>query len=142
MPFENISADEHVAFISSLKSGQYNLLLGAGASLDSSNERGRLPSGGAFKNDLARLKEANQTQALQRIFALLNEAEIEEHVRKRFSDCTPGPTYQLLSTFIWKRAFTFNIQPGFRFFFDPESSFMIRSPPNAVQDPTSPTSDR
>ena len=39
MPFESISEEQREAFISSLKAGQYNLLLGAGASMDSSNAK-------------------------------------------------------------------------------------------------------
>jgi hypothetical protein len=109
MPFENITPEQHEAFLSSLKWGQYNLLLGSGASVDSFNKRGPLPTGGAFKDDLAELKGANKSQSLQRIFALLSKKEIAEHVQGRFEGCTAGPTYQLLSTFIWKRTFTFNI---------------------------------
>jgi hypothetical protein len=109
MPFEAISDEQRAAFISSLKSGQYNLLLGSGASMDSFNVRGTLPSGTQFRNDLALLKKANSSQPLQKVFSLLRQGEIEEHVTKRFSQCTPGATYLLLSSFIWKRAFTFNI---------------------------------
>lgn len=104
MPFENITPEQHEAFLSSLKWGQYSLLLGAGASIDSFNKVGLLPLGGAFKDQLAVLKSANKSQPLQRIFSLLTKSEIVEHVQRRFEGCTPGPTYQLLSTFIWKRA--------------------------------------
>ncbi len=83
MPFENITTEQHAAFVSSLKSGQYNLLLGAGASVDSYNKIGQLPTGGVFKGDLATLKGANPSQPLQRIFALLSKQEIADHVTKR-----------------------------------------------------------
>ncbi len=53
MPFENITAEHHAAFLSSLKAGQYNLLLGAGVSMDSSNARGNLPSGSALSLTLS-----------------------------------------------------------------------------------------
>ncbi|WP_454648412.1 P-loop NTPase [Bradyrhizobium liaoningense] len=109
MAFENISEEQHASFVSSLRAGQYNLLLGAGASMDSSNSRGNLPSGTTFRNDLAVLKQANSNQPLQKIFSLLTPSEIKEHVTERFSNCSPGLTYQLLASFVWKRAFTFNI---------------------------------
>lgn len=109
MPFESISEEQREAFISSLRAGQYNLLLGAGASMDSSNGREHLPSGTRLRDDLAAVKNANPNQPLQKIFSLLDAKEIEEHVTKRFSNCTPGPTYHLLASFIWKRAFTFNV---------------------------------
>jgi SIR2-like domain len=109
MPFESISEEQREAFISSLKAGQYNLLLGAGASMDSSNGKEQLPSGTKLREDLAAAKNANPSQPLQKIFSLLDAKEVEQHVTKRFSNCTAGPTYLLLSSFVWKRAFTFNI---------------------------------
>jgi hypothetical protein len=109
MPFESVSEEQRDAFISSLRVGQYNLLTGAGASMDSSNGKGLLPSGTSLRNELATLKNANPNQPLQKIFSLLDAKEVEEHVTKRFSNCVPGPTYQLLRSFIWKRVFTFNV---------------------------------
>jgi hypothetical protein len=125
MPFEAISDEQHAAFISSLKSGQYNLLLGSGASMDSSNGKETLPSGTQFRNDLALLKKANAAQPLQKVFSLLNKGEIEEYVTKRFLYCTPGPTYLLLSSFIWKRAFTFNIDDAMETAYERETAKQV-----------------
>jgi SIR2-like domain len=122
MPFEAISDEQHAAFVSSLKSGQYNLLLGSGASMDSSNGKETLPSGTKFRNDIAQIKQANPAQPLQKLFSLLKPAEIELHVTKRFSNCTAGPTYLLLSTFIWKRAFTFNIDDAMEFAYERDAA--------------------
>ena len=109
MAFDNITQEQCAAFLSSLKSGQYNLLLGAGVSMDASNARGDLPSGDAFRKDLCKLKGANENRSLQKVFALLDVSEVKEHVTERFVNCSPGPTLLSLSSFIWKRAFTFNI---------------------------------
>ena len=54
-------------------------------------------------------RKERQIQASRSVFSLLDAKEVEQHVTKRFSSCTAGPTYLLLSSFIWKRAFTFNI---------------------------------
>ncbi|ENN87545.1 hypothetical protein RHSP_44368 [Rhizobium freirei PRF 81] len=109
MTFKNITSSQHDAFISSLAAGQYNLLLGAGASMDSRNAFGLLPSGESFKEELCGVTGAASKHSLQRVFSLLREDQIEPHVTKRFSECHPGPTPKLLSHFIWKRLFTWNI---------------------------------
>jgi hypothetical protein len=62
MPFESISEEDHAAFVASLSLGQYNLLLGAGASMDSFNGCGLLPSGTALQAHLTALKKANPRQ--------------------------------------------------------------------------------
>lgn len=109
MTFKDITAPQHEAFISSLASGRYNLLLGAGSSMDSCNIKGKLPDGETFKNDLCKIAGASQKHSLQRVFNLLTPDQISEHVTKRFIDCTPGKTAELLSKFLWKRIFTWNI---------------------------------
>lgn len=122
MPFDNITQDQHAAFLSSLKFGQYNLLTGAGVSSDSTNALGNLPGGNAFKEELCRLKGAETNKSLQKIFALLDASEIGERVTKRFANCIPGPTLLRLSTFIWKRAFTFNIDDAMEAAYRPEEA--------------------
>lgn len=97
------------AIASSLRAGQYNLLLGAGVSLDSSNTKGDLPSGETFRQDLCKLKGANSRSSLQRVYSSLSKAEIDEHVIERFSACKAGQTVQKIKDFVWKRIFTFNI---------------------------------
>jgi hypothetical protein len=87
MSFESISEEQHAAFVSSLRAGQYSLLLGAGASMDSSNGGEDLPSGTKFRDDLATLKGANPNQPLQKLFSLLTAPEIQENVTERFSNC-------------------------------------------------------
>jgi hypothetical protein len=109
MPFKSISDQQREAFLSTLKAGQYNLLLGAGSSMDSSNGHGFIPSGDAFKNELSKLKDVESKYTLQRIFGLLTPDEIDEHVTARFSGCKPGETAKLIASFLWKRIFTWNI---------------------------------
>ena len=77
----------------SLRSGRYSLLLGAGTSIDSKNQKGDyLPSGGDFRADLCKLKGAKESSSLQRVYSTLTKPEIAKHVVERFQKCTPGPT--------------------------------------------------
>lgn len=109
MPFKTIRVDQMEAFRSGLKAGSYNLLLGAGASMDAKNELGDLPGGNALKNNLCKIKDVSEAYSLQRVFSLLNSQEVNEHVFQRFVNCVPGPTAKLISSFVWKRIFTWNI---------------------------------
>lgn len=103
-------ADKLSSIASSVRAGHYNLLLGAGVSLDSKNSRGEfLPSGDRFRLDLCKLKGARETSSLQRVYSTLTESEIQEQVIDRFSKCIPGPTLEKFTKFIWRRIFTFNI---------------------------------
>jgi hypothetical protein len=97
------------SFKSSLRAGQYNLLLGAGVSLDSQNSIGFIPSGSKLRAELCKLKGVSETKTLQKVFELLDEAEIDEIITKRFSGCRSGKTLKKMSKFIWKRIFTWNI---------------------------------
>lgn len=109
MPFKNITPEQKAAFVSALKAGQYNLLLGSGSSMDASNSFGRLPSGDGLKKELCTAKNVSENYSLQRVFSLLQPDEIDRLVTKRFLDCTPGKTAHLILSFIWKRIFTWNI---------------------------------
>jgi hypothetical protein len=102
--------DTLASISSTLKSGQYTLLLGAGISLDSTNSIGqKLPGTNEFRLDLCRLKGARESSTLQRVFSTLTPAEIEEHVVKRFRGCKPGPSLTYVPKFVWRRIFTFNV---------------------------------
>lgn len=107
--FQNITDTQLDAFQSSLRAGQYNLLLGSGISLDSYNVRGRLPDADQLRSELCTEKNANTNTTLQRVFPLLNAKEIESLVTSRFLNCTAGPSVAQLPSFVWKRIFTFNI---------------------------------
>ncbi|HTW51935.1 MAG TPA: SIR2 family protein [Stellaceae bacterium] len=109
MPFKDISPLQHDAFVSSLRAGHYNLLLGAGASVDASNNFGLLPAGAAFKDTLCALKNVSVNYSLQRVYELLTPPEIDKYVTARFKDAVPGDTTKLISSFIWKRIFTWNL---------------------------------
>lgn len=109
MSFRNITTDQHDLFVTSLMSGHYSLLLGAGASMDCENHFGKLPSGKEFKKELCDFKAVSADYSLQQIYSLLTPAEVKKLVTDRFSAAKPGPTYNDLATFVWRYIFTWNI---------------------------------
>ena len=109
MPFASISDDQHYFFRRALTAGHYTLLLGSGISTDSTNAKGHLPTANQLRLALSKLKGASDTAPLQQVFPLLTPAEIREHVTEHFINCTPGPSLTKFPAFIWRRAFTFNI---------------------------------
>lgn len=100
-----------------IRSGGYNLLLGAGVSLDSfsspnshSYRNKKLPGAGTLTEDILALKPGvKKSSSLQRIFRTLNDAEIQDHITERFRETVPGETVKLITNFRWKRIFTLNI---------------------------------
>ena len=109
MPFASISEDQNFFFKRALTAGHYTLLLGSGISTDSTNAKGPLPSADQLRLSLCKLKGAPETAPLQQVFSLLTPAETREHVTEHFLNCTPGPSLTQFPAFIWRRAFTFNI---------------------------------
>ena len=59
---KSMQSDQKNALIASARSGEYNLFLGAGISLDSVNGLGaNLPSGAAFKDELCAITGAKSS---------------------------------------------------------------------------------
>ena len=93
-----------------LIAGGYNLLLGAGVSLDSTDANGAfLPSSDAMRQRLCKLTGAPDTTTLTRVYNLLTADQIKSALVEPFSPCTPGHTVSRLSHFLWRRLFTLNI---------------------------------
>jgi hypothetical protein len=94
----------------SLFAGQYNLLLGSGVSLDSFDRKGaQLKSAAELTTSLCGLKGVNPTTLLSRVSLLLNTDEIEQHITKPYSSCRAGETVKRLTSFVWRTAFTLNV---------------------------------
>ena len=109
MPFVNISEGQQSAFNRALVSGHYTLLLGSGVSTDSTNVKGPLPSAEKLGRTLCEYKGVPPTAPLQQIFSLLDPSEVRQYVTDYFVNCSPGPSLTKFPAFIWRRAFTFNI---------------------------------
>jgi hypothetical protein len=98
------------SFKETLLSGGYNLLFGAGISLDSTDHRGKnLPRAEALREELCRVTGAAPSTAMARVAPLLTDQQRQSILVERFRGCTPGPSVSLLSHYLWRRAFTFNI---------------------------------
>lgn len=105
-----LTDDQTERLIRDIRTGRYSLLLGAGASFGGKNKQGiALPLGGSYAAELADLKKVPTTTPLQRVFALLNDAERQTLVIDRFTGCTPSAALEAIPTFIWKRIFSLNI---------------------------------
>lgn len=105
-----LSSSELEQIKSSLFAGHYNLLLGSGISMDSTNGAGqKLKSAGALAEELIALKGLRPNTPLSRATMTLDEREIDKYVTKPFSSCRAGATVKQITSFVWKTAFTFNI---------------------------------
>jgi hypothetical protein len=94
----------------SIRRGRYNLLVGAGVSLDSSDHLGqKLPSATKLTQGLCALKDARAGTSLQRVFSTLTDQEIEDHLVNVFADCRAGETVLGIPSFLWRRVFTLNV---------------------------------
>lgn len=106
----NLTEDERDRLATSIRSGEYNLLIGAGASLKSLGGDGKeLPTGRGLADELAMHKGVRPGASLQRVFELLTDGEVNRLVTKRFQSCVPGPAIRQIPKFPWRRIFTLNI---------------------------------
>lgn len=95
---------------SNLFSGHYNLLLGSGISLDSTDQYNNpLKSASDLAIELCELKTVNKNTSLSRVSLLLNSDERKQYITTPYSKCLPGETVKRITSFIWNSIFTFNV---------------------------------
>lgn len=89
---------------------KYNLLLGAGVSLDATDRRGK-PLLGAeeLRTKLCTVTDSRPSSPLWRVAGLLNPAQIHDYLTTPYYGCKAGPTLTALTRFAWRTAFTLNI---------------------------------
>lgn len=95
-----------------VKTGKYNLLLGAGVSLDSiSGDKERTcPGAGALRDELQdALPKVRAGSSLNRLYKTMTEDQITDLITRRFLNCMPGETVKAIASFRWRRIFTLNI---------------------------------
>lgn len=105
-----LSSDDLESFRLGLFSGQYNLLLGSGVSLDSRDRNGlELKSTTALTKELCTYKGVPENTTLSRVSLLLDSSETDKYLTQPYVGCRPGETVKRLTSYVWKTVFTFNI---------------------------------
>jgi hypothetical protein len=93
-----------------LFSQKYNLLLGAGVSLDSTDQRNETLLGAEdLRKELCAISASRDSSPLWRVAGLLTVREVDTYITSRYNNCKAGPTLRALTQFAWKMAFTLNI---------------------------------
>lgn len=140
MPFSDLQFDQ---LARSIRAGEYNILLGAAASLGSMNRKAKaLPLAEELRSSLCNLKKAKAATSLQRIYGTLTKDDVENHIIKPFEGCQPGSTLRSLTGFMWRRIFTLNIDDALEAAYEDEDTYQELSVYNykdiyeEVRDPT------
>ena len=93
-----------------LYAGQYNLLLGSGTSVDSlGHDKKPLQSAAELAASLCRIKSVPESTPLASVSLLLSPEDINKHLTTPYSNCRAGETPKRITSFVWRSAFTFNI---------------------------------
>ncbi|ETT28848.1 hypothetical protein RAJCM14343_1567 [Rhodococcus aetherivorans] len=109
---EQVPSDQRDQFLQTLISGKYNLLLGAGASVDSTDKHGlSLPSGTGLTEEINSIAGSSQKQLSDAYEIALDRArpEIENYFKNRFIDCVPAHWWTIFSECVWNRIWTLNV---------------------------------
>jgi hypothetical protein len=137
-----ISGEHRLDFQRTLYAGGYNLLFGAGISLDSQNGYGSALQGAdALRKNLCALKGVPDSTSLSRVASLLTQDEIREQLIRPFRNCTPHPSLHPLVSYLWRRAFTLNIDDVIEALYGGTEVKQTYSSIN-YDDPFEPTPDR
>ena len=105
-----IPGEYKLDFERTLLQGGYNLLLGAGISMDSDNAVGtKVQSADNLRRQLCTLKGVPDTMSLTRVAGLLTDAEVSRYLVQPFSNCVAAATLLPVVAYLWRRVFTFNI---------------------------------
>ncbi|HRO37576.1 SIR2 family protein [Thauera sp.] len=89
---------------------KYNLLLGAGVSLDSTDRYGKELQGAEdLRKSLCALTGSRESSPLWRVAGNLTPAQVDTHLTQPYHGCKAGFTLKLLTRFAWRTAFTLNI---------------------------------
>lgn len=115
-----------------IATGKYNLLLGAGVSLDSPSgiPGENCPSAGRLQKLLSDIQPKMRSgSSLSRLYKTLNAKEVDEQITSRFANCAAGETITAISRFRWRRVFTLNVDDAL------EMAYETASVPTQIAQP-------
>jgi hypothetical protein len=129
-------------FQRTLYAGGYNLLFGSGVSLESENGLGnRLQSADDLRRKLCTLKKVPDGMPLARVASLLTDDEARDEIFQPFQNCVPHPSLFPFTSYLWRRAFTFNVDDVFEALYTRIDAKQTISP-ITYDEPFEPTPDR
>jgi hypothetical protein len=136
-----INGAERLDFQRTLYAGRYNLLFGSGISLGSKNGKGdTLQAADDLRRRLCGLKSVPDRTTLARVASLLTDDEAKNELIRPFQNCVPDLSLYPFTSYLWQRAFTFNIDDVVEKLYDRPDSKQIPTPIN-YDDPFEPTPD-
>lgn len=96
--------------VDGVKHGRYSLLLGAGFSKSSRTAAGReLPLGGELAQKLAQKYTLPENYALAQLADAIEDTELDQFLRAELKGCTASVAAKLVSSFVWRTIYTFNV---------------------------------
>lgn len=137
-----INGAQRLDFQRTLYAGGYNLLFGSGISLGSKNGNSdSLQSAENLRIKLCALKNVPDRTPLARVASLLTDDEAKDELIRPFQNCVPDSSLYPFTSYLWRRAFTFNIDDVVENLYDRPDVKQSPSPLN-YDDPFEPTPDR
>jgi hypothetical protein len=114
-----LTSDQMESLAEGIVRGQYNLLLGAGASMDAQAADGTfLPSANGLKEELIKAFRIPADSSEVSLSTIYEEADffrtddgenLTSYLERRFSKCVPARWHRILPTMNWNRIWTLNI---------------------------------
>jgi hypothetical protein len=105
-----IPEDVKQRVFAALSAGRYSLLLGAGFSATSQNEKNEpLPVGNTLSKEIAKEFDLPDSYPLAQIADSVEPDELHSFLISRFSGCKASPEARLISSFVWRSIYSLNI---------------------------------
>lgn len=110
--------------IPALKAGRYSLLIGSGFSATSHNASHlKLPIGNQLAKEVAQQFDLPDSYPLAQLADSVPKDELQSFLINRFSGCSASPQARLISSFVWRSIYTFNIDDVLHDCYSSENGF-------------------
>ncbi len=102
---------------------KFHLLVGAGISLNSTNQRGhKLASPEDLRVQLCQVTEARSNSPLWRVAGYLSDEQTEQYITTPYLGCKAGLTAKSITSLIWKYIFSLNVDDALENAFEHNSN--------------------